>query len=98
MDERSSELIIREHVAANPESGRALLHDPEYAAETHRLRAVLDHLDESLAGEGLTVEARHRVGVRLAAAWLGTDAAHARAEFAKQLLGDGHVRIPADLL
>ncbi|MFF4179698.1 hypothetical protein [Streptomyces sp. NPDC001750] len=98
MDQPITGQIICEHLDANPESGRALLHDPQYAAETHRLRMVLNHLDEALADEGLTGEARHRVGARLAAAWLGTDAAHARVQFAKQLMAQGEVRVPAEFL
>ncbi|THA54243.1 hypothetical protein [Streptomyces sp. A1136] len=78
MDRTLGDVALREHLQRNPEAQHAALHDPEFAAETHRLRQVLDHLDAALAAEGLDDEARKRVGAHLAAECLGTDDSNAR--------------------
>ncbi|MET9321982.1 hypothetical protein ABZX75_17575 [Streptomyces sp. NPDC003038] len=89
MDTLDGDQVLREHLARNPEAQHAALNDPQYAAEVHRLRTVLGHLDAALAAEGLTGAARQRIGARLVADCLGTDEANAR-------MGD-HARAVQDL-
>jgi anti-sigma-K factor RskA len=97
MDTPDGDQVLREHLARNPEAQHAVLHDPEYAAEVHRLRTILGHLDTALADEGLPVEVRQRVGARLVADCLGTDEANARVrertEAVKKLMAQGVVRV-----
>lgn len=78
MDTLDGGAALREHLDRNPEARHAALHDPEYAAEVHRLRMVLVHLDTALTAEGLPGEARQRISARLVADHLGTDEANAR--------------------
>lgn len=88
---------LTEYLHSNPEAQHAALHDPEFAAETHRLRTVLAHLDAALAAEGLADDARHRVGLRLVTELLGTDEANARIRNVRQLIAQGEVCVPAEL-
>ena len=46
------EQLIRAHLDGNPDAHRAALHDPQFAAELHRLRTILGHLDTTLLTEG----------------------------------------------
>ncbi|MGC4947720.1 hypothetical protein ACLQ2N_16180 [Streptomyces sp. DT224] len=93
--------LLGEHLARNPDARHAALHDPEYAAEVHRLRTVLGHLDTALAAEDLTAAARQRIGARLVADCLGTDEANARvrerAQAVQDLMARGIVHRPVDL-
>jgi hypothetical protein len=68
-----SAVVLDEFLTANPEAARSALHDPAFAAEVARMRAVLGRLDAGLEAEGLDVEARCRVGVRLVTDCLLTD-------------------------
>ncbi|WP_019548617.1 hypothetical protein [Streptomyces sulphureus] len=90
MDHSSTDAALLEYLARNPKAQHAALHDPEYAAEVHRLRMVLDSLHAALSAEKMPAEARHRVGARLVADCLGTDEANVRmrdqARRAQQLL------------
>lgn len=98
MDILDGDQALREHLARNPEAQYAALHDPQFAAEVHRLRTVLGHLDAALADEGLSSEARQRVGARLVADCLGTDEANARvrdrARAVQDLMASGAVHVP----
>ncbi|MFD4315008.1 hypothetical protein [Streptomyces sp. NPDC058548] len=93
---------LNEHMHGNPEAQRAAVHDPEYAAEVHRLRTVLGDLDVALADEGLSGEARHRIEARLVAECLGTDEANARmrdrADAVQRFLADDVVRVPVEVM
>lgn len=93
VDHSSTDAVLLEHLARNPKAQHAALHDPEYAAEVHRLRMVLDSLHAALSAEGMPAEARHRVGARLVADCLGTDEANermrARTEAVKKLMEQG---------
>jgi anti-sigma-K factor RskA len=86
-----SDVALDEYLAANPEADRAALHDPQFAAEVARMRTVLDRLDTGLEAEGLDVEARRRIGVRLLADCLLTDEARERVQerhrLARELAG-----------
>ncbi|MFE0763704.1 hypothetical protein [Streptomyces smyrnaeus] len=95
MDYSSSDAVLRGHLDRNPEAQRAALHDPQYAAEVHRLRLMLGYLDEALAAEGLSDKARHRVGSRLVAGCLGTDETNARARSVQELLTRDVATAPA---
>ncbi|WP_434593285.1 hypothetical protein [Streptomyces sp. A5-4] len=100
MDTLDGDAALREHLARNPEAQHAALHDPPYAAEVHRLRTVLGHLDAALADEGMSSEARHRVGARLVTDCLGTDEANARmrdrARAVQDLIAGGVVHVRGD--
>ncbi|MEU2487054.1 hypothetical protein ABZ593_20900 [Streptomyces sp. NPDC012617] len=100
MDTLDGEAALREHLDRNPQARHAALHDPQYAAEVHRLRTVLGHLDAALADEGLTVEARQRISARLVADCLGTDEANermrARTEAVKKLMEQGVVHVDSE--
>ncbi|MFD3978269.1 hypothetical protein ACFWR6_06750 [Streptomyces griseus] len=73
------EQLLRDHLDANPDADRAVLHDPQYAADVNRLRTTLDRLGHALAAEGVTDEdLARRVGARLVADLLGTDESNAR--------------------
>jgi hypothetical protein len=78
MDQFDGEALIREHLSSHPDARHAALHDPEYAAGVHHLRAVLDCLEPAMTAEGVPHLIRRRVGVRLVAACLGTDEAYNR--------------------
>ncbi|WP_413808133.1 hypothetical protein [Streptomyces sp. OE57] len=87
---------LDEYLTANPEAARSALHDAEFAAEVARMRVVLERLDAGLEAEGLDVEARRRVGVRLVTDCLQTDEARARVAEAHRLareLSDGPIRL-----
>ncbi|WP_157875989.1 hypothetical protein [Peterkaempfera griseoplana] len=73
MDTCDGEALLREHLVRNADVRHAALHDPEYAAEVHRLRAVLGHLDTAMTAEGVPGGIRQRVGGRLVAVLLRTD-------------------------
>lgn len=79
---------LAEFFTANPETHWAALHDPVLAAEVARMRDVLDRLDGALEAEGLDVEARGRVGVRLVTDCLLTDEARA-AQLERERLARG---------
>lgn len=68
-----ADAALGEYLDRNPDARAAQLHDPEFAADVHRLRTVLDHLDAALTAEGLDEEARRRVGAGLVARCLPTD-------------------------
>lgn len=73
------EQLLRDHLDRNPDANRAALHDPQYAADVHRLRTTLDRLGHALAAEGITDEDQaRRVGARLVTDLLGTDESSAR--------------------
>ncbi|MFJ5890298.1 hypothetical protein [Streptomyces californicus] len=73
------EQLLRDYLDRNPDANRAALHDPQYAAEVHRLRTTLDRLGHALATEGITDEdMARRVGARLVTDLLGTDESNAR--------------------
>ncbi|MEV5677048.1 hypothetical protein [Streptomyces sp. NPDC052179] len=99
------EQLLRDHLDANPVANRAALHDPQYAADVHRLRTTLDRLGHALAAEGITDEDQaRRVGARLVTDLIGTDESnarvHARARLAMRLYDQGmvHMPTPVDLL
>ncbi|MFD3612367.1 hypothetical protein ACFWXA_30735 [Streptomyces atroolivaceus] len=100
MDILDGDQALREHLDRNPEAQRAALHDPQYAADVHRLRTVLGHLDAALAAEGLGDEARQRVATRLVTDCLGTDEANermrARTEAVKKLMEQSVVHVDAE--
>lgn len=87
---------LEEFFTANPEGHWSALHNPVMAAEVARMRAVLDRLDASLEDEGLDVEARRRVGVRLVTDCLLTDQARA-AEAQLHRLARDHAPGPVHL-
>lgn len=95
------EALIREHLDGNPNAKRAALHDAEYAADVHRVRTVLAHLDRHLVGEDMPEEARRRVESRLVADLLGTDEASdrmgERTRMVAQVMETGVIRIPIPL-
>lgn len=95
MEPLAADDAIREHLQRNPGAQQSALHDPQYAAELHRLRQVLGHLDAALAAEDMSTEARQRVGARLVRDCLGTDAVNARVRSVQKLLAQGVVRVPA---
>ncbi|MFJ5814981.1 hypothetical protein ACIQGT_13935 [Streptomyces sp. NPDC093108] len=74
---RTSTDALAAFLTANPEAARSARRDAEFAAEVVRMRTVLDALDSGLEAEGLGVEARQRIAVRLAADCLLTDEARA---------------------
>ncbi|MFJ7586972.1 hypothetical protein ACIQZO_06170 [Streptomyces sp. NPDC097617] len=98
MDTLNGGAALREHLERNPEAQRAALQDPQYAAEVHRLRAVLGHLDAALAAEDMSGEVRQRIAARLVADCLGTDEANARvrdrARAVQDLMTGGAVHVP----
>lgn len=98
MNRTAGDVALDEHLDRNPEARHAALHDAEYAADVHRLRTVLGHLDAALSAEGLPTVARLRVESRLVADCLGTDEANARMQertrTVRQLIGADVVRMP----
>ncbi|MFF4391456.1 hypothetical protein ACFY0G_32405 [Streptomyces sp. NPDC001552] len=78
MDSLDVTELLGEHLQRNPAAQRAALHDPQAAADLHRLRVLLGHLDRALAAEGLDGKARHRIAARVVADSLGSDEATAR--------------------
>ncbi|MGW6456532.1 hypothetical protein ACWF94_11515 [Streptomyces sp. NPDC055078] len=98
MDPLVVETTLRQYLDSNPQAQHAALHAPEFVAEVHRMRTVLGHLDAALADEGMSSEARQRVGARLVADCLGTDEANARerarARAVQDIMASGAVHMP----
>ncbi|WP_406502183.1 hypothetical protein OHA04_45695 (plasmid) [Streptomyces sp. NBC_01590] len=58
---------LDEYFDHTPVAHHAALHDPQFAAELHRLRNILGHLDTTLHAEGLNEEQRHRIAAGVVA-------------------------------
>lgn len=83
--------VLDEYLRHTPAAQHAALHDPQFAAELHRLRSILGHLDTTLRTEGLSDEQRHRIAASVVPECLDPAEAVARvrehAELLQELTG-----------